>query len=226
MLRKATSEEIELFEKKIYPLQDEILKLIDSEKLYLTGGTCLSRFYYQHRYSEDLDFFYNAHKFPKEDFTPLFDEIVQKVRTHFPVDVHRNYDTFKRFFVKSGKEILKVEFILEHLPAVGEFKKYQTFLLDSKINVGANKITTVYGRKKARDFFDLLFLLEEYSLTELIKLSEQKIVPLDYENILLALNVPFDKEEVIMLKEVDSEVFLNFIKELQEKLIDHAKNVL
>jgi len=226
MLRKATPEEIELFEKKIYPLQDEILKLIDSEKLYLTGGTCLSRFHYHHRYSEDLDFFYNAYQFPKEDFTPLFEEIVRKVGLYFPVETHRNYDTFKRFFVKSGEAILKVEFILEHLPAVGEFQKHNNFLLDSKINVGANKITTVYGRKKARDFFDLLFLLNEYSLTELIKLSERKIVPLDYENILLALSTPFDKEEVIMLKEVDSQFFLNFIKELQEKLIDHARNVL
>ena len=47
--------------KKIYMLQDEILDLVFAEdtEFYLTGGTCLNRFYFEKRYSDDLDFFTN-----------------------------------------------------------------------------------------------------------------------------------------------------------------------
>ena len=46
---------------KLYPLQDIAIKIMGSidTKFYLTGGTALSRFYLNHRYSEDLDFFTN-----------------------------------------------------------------------------------------------------------------------------------------------------------------------
>ena len=46
---------------KLYPFQDEILKIIEDLNLdfYLTGGTALGRCYLNHRYSDDLDFFVN-----------------------------------------------------------------------------------------------------------------------------------------------------------------------
>lgn len=42
---------------RLYHLQDEVLSLLGSMdlSLYLTGGTALSRFYLNHRYSEDLE---------------------------------------------------------------------------------------------------------------------------------------------------------------------------
>ena len=53
MIRQATKDEIGFYEKALYPLQDEILKLIKSDKFYLSGGNCLSRFYFDHRFSEE-----------------------------------------------------------------------------------------------------------------------------------------------------------------------------
>ena len=46
---------------KLYPFQDGILKIVKELELpfYLTGGTALSRFYYNHRFSDDLDLFVN-----------------------------------------------------------------------------------------------------------------------------------------------------------------------
>ena len=42
-------------------LQDRVLELIFSQEqeFYLTGGTCLSRFYQEKRYSDDLDFLHS-----------------------------------------------------------------------------------------------------------------------------------------------------------------------
>lgn len=49
-----------LYSSYLYPLQDKVLKLLDDKTpFYLTGGTTLSRIYYHHRYSDDLDFFLN-----------------------------------------------------------------------------------------------------------------------------------------------------------------------
>jgi predicted nucleotidyltransferase component of viral defense system len=46
---------------KLYPLQDQILKLIGEIEtgFYLTGGTAASRGYLNHRLSDDLDLFVN-----------------------------------------------------------------------------------------------------------------------------------------------------------------------
>ncbi len=44
---------------KLYSLQDKVLDIIFNigSIFYLTGGTCLSRFYQEKRYSDDLDLF-------------------------------------------------------------------------------------------------------------------------------------------------------------------------
>jgi len=44
---------------KLYPLQNGVLNLVKKLKtpFFLTGGTALRRFYFNHRFSDDLDFF-------------------------------------------------------------------------------------------------------------------------------------------------------------------------
>lgn len=53
--------EIPLKYQKLYAQQDKILSLLSKMDtgFYLTGGTCLHRFYLNRRYSDDLDFFCN-----------------------------------------------------------------------------------------------------------------------------------------------------------------------
>ncbi len=52
----------EYYTTSLYPLQDGILKIVThlNTPFYLTGGTALSRCFFHHRYSDDLDFFVNA----------------------------------------------------------------------------------------------------------------------------------------------------------------------
>ncbi len=49
------------YTKNLYPLQNGVLSLVKESgtPFFLTGGTALSRFYYNHRYSDDLDYFVN-----------------------------------------------------------------------------------------------------------------------------------------------------------------------
>ena len=61
------------YEKNLYPLQDGVMNTISKcgVRFFLTGGTALSRAYYNHRYSDDLDFFINQ--------SQTFDEQLDKV---------------------------------------------------------------------------------------------------------------------------------------------------
>lgn len=60
------------YTESLYPLQNRILNVISAScpSLYLTGGTALSRFYFSHRYSDDLELFANEES--------RFPEIVEK----------------------------------------------------------------------------------------------------------------------------------------------------
>lgn len=46
----------------LYPFQDGILNIVKQSgtPFYLTGGTALSRHYFHHRFSDDLDLFVNS----------------------------------------------------------------------------------------------------------------------------------------------------------------------
>ena len=59
--------------KKLYELQDRVMDVIFATEsiFYLTGGTALSRFYYEKRYSDDLDFFTELN----EDFNRAFRDV-------------------------------------------------------------------------------------------------------------------------------------------------------
>ena len=66
------------YEESLYPLQNGVLRAVRNCKtrFYLTGGTALSRAYYHHRYSDDLDFFVNA----DPDFDEQVDIILDKLQ--------------------------------------------------------------------------------------------------------------------------------------------------
>jgi predicted nucleotidyltransferase component of viral defense system len=71
--------QVEYYNKIIYPLQDKTIPAFKDSPFYLTGGTALSRGYYNHRYSDDLDYFVNFHP----EFKRLAQIQVDKLLTVF-----------------------------------------------------------------------------------------------------------------------------------------------
>jgi len=57
-IRVASEEEIRKYKEEIIPFQNRVFEALAplGKTLYLTGGTALARFYYNHKISEDLDF--------------------------------------------------------------------------------------------------------------------------------------------------------------------------
>ena len=87
---------VESYNNRLYPLQDKVLALFAATPFYLTGGTALSRGYYQHRYSDDLDLFVNGHP----DFSRLAASVLTLLRRDFaPVEIVMREEMIYRLFL-------------------------------------------------------------------------------------------------------------------------------
>ena len=151
------------YREKLYPLQDGILRLVRELRapLYLTGGTALSRAYFDHRYSEDVDLFTNS----DPDFGRWVDVLFNRLlkEEHAGTMVLRHEATlrapeFVRLTVSprvSPDVELKVELVNDTAPHFGEIVAHPALgRVDSLRNMLSNKITASL-RFAGKDMADL-----------------------------------------------------------------------
>jgi len=140
---------------------------------FLTGGTALSAFYLQHRYSQDLDLFtLDSDAF---DRVPLY---IADTATRLTVSVAslQTAPQFRRYQVSRKDESVIVDFVREVVPQVSEKKNvFEGIVVDTLDDITANKICTVISRAEIKDYIDLYFLNRAgYPLENYIKLAQQK----------------------------------------------------
>ncbi len=153
----------DFYKKKLYPLQDNILEKISHLKtnFYLSGGTALSRFYLNHRYSDDLDFFVNDDK----NFLLQLDIIQNELSGFVKLSVVRKEERFARFSAKNNNINLKLEFINDVPFYLGNTKSFKLFAkVDNPLNILANKITAIKDRDEPKDFADILFINNSFKV--------------------------------------------------------------
>jgi predicted nucleotidyltransferase component of viral defense system len=135
-------------------------------QFFLTGGTALSRAYYNHRYSDDLDFFVND----DDDYPAQVKEIFLKLKEdHFYWDPvvdfisNKNFTSFKVGWDKSDT-LLKLDFVNDTASHFGDIVKTELFVrTDSIRNMLSNKLTALF-RFAAKDVTDI----REFALHEKI----------------------------------------------------------
>ncbi len=146
---------------KLYPLQDQILKVIETLDLdfYLTGGTALGRCYLHHRYSDDLDFFVNNHN----EFKKQCDAAIEAIKTNWSCDIATASDSFVRLFIEADKLVLKIDFVNDIPFHFGDIEGLHLFhRVDSWRNILSNKLCAL-SRLEAKDIVDILFIGKKYS---------------------------------------------------------------
>jgi len=124
---------------------------------FLTGGTALSRAYYNHRYSDDLDFFLND----DENYSGQVKEILLKLKEDgfFWDDTdefisNKNFTSFKVGWDKSDT-LLKLDFVNDVKYHFGDIVKTDLFVrTDSIRNMLSNKLTALF-RFAAKDVADI-----------------------------------------------------------------------
>jgi predicted nucleotidyltransferase component of viral defense system len=160
--------------RKLYQIQDKILLALKPvlSSFYLTGGTALGRFYLNHRFSEDLDFFMNK----SNAFKSTTKNIEKVLLRDFSVLKQQSliYDDFVRYYIEEGESVLKVEFVNDIEYRCGVPNLYEYGLIDTPLNMLTNKITAIVGRDEPKDIFDIYTLAQNYKFNWLEVFEEVK----------------------------------------------------
>ena len=147
--------------RELYGLQDRILDTVftTESEFYLTGGTCISRFYKAKRYSDDLGFF--THQSPRFAFAVR--NIILELRKTFTVNTEVETKNFIRLNVESR---LQIDFVNDIAyrhkePVVTE----RGYLIDTIENILANKLNAVTARDNPKDIFDIVLIYHYYTFS-------------------------------------------------------------
>lgn len=154
----------------LYPLQDKVLKSIDrlQTPFYLTGGTALSRGYFHHRYSDDIDFFVNQ----DSNFIKLSEQILSDLTKNFRLQV---INKSNNYFSINVNKILKVDLINDVKFRSGNLTKKPIFSkVDNVKNILSNKLSALISRDEAKDVVDIWVIA--------------KNIQIDWQGIFLAAN--------------------------------------
>ena len=203
--------------KILYNLQDKVLKIVfDTEQLfYLTGGTCLSRFYQEKRYSDDLDFFTNAS--PRYSFA--LRNIKIALQKEFTLTVEVESKDFTRFKIDG---LLQLDFVNDISSRYGEIIVTEKgFLIDNIENILSNKLTAVIGRDNPKDIFDIYLISKFYQIkwTDILGSAHEK-AGFSNEELIIRLK-SFPKRLLGEIYMIDKDFLDNF----EEGFQDIIKNI-
>ena len=143
----------------------ELLKKLMSENLFsefnLVGGTSLA-LQLGHRNSIDIDLFGN------QDINQILFE--EKIREFGKVEI---YQSSKNILITQINDV-KVDFVNYKYPLLKEFLVIDNIRMLSTQDIAAMKLNAIMGRGSKKDFIDLYFLLNEFSMKEILNFYTQK----------------------------------------------------
>ncbi len=149
----------------VVPELMELLKKIMSENTFsdfnLVGGTALA-LQKGHRNSIDIDLFGNAEIKPE-----LF---IEKLTELGQVKVTQST---KNILITKINDI-KVDFVSYNYPLLSEKIFIDNIRMLSTKDIAAMKLNAIAGRGSKKDFIDLYFLLNEFSIKDMLSFYEKK----------------------------------------------------
>jgi len=158
--------------KKLYELQDKVMNIVfEVENIfYLTGGTCLSRFHQEKRYSDDLDFFAQD----ESRFHVAIKNIIQVLKIEFKVIIDTKSKDFMRLVVD---DFLQVDFINDRVYRYGKPIVLENgYCIDNIENVLSNKLNAIIDRDEEKDIFDIYLICKFYNFdwNDILEISHKK----------------------------------------------------
>lgn len=140
----------------------EKLNFDNKHAIYLAGGTALA-LHLNHRTSVDLDFYSEKDVDNNEVLVKL-----QKLFNNPVVKLHQKRTLFLT--------INEVDFSLFYYPykLIGKNETYKKIKIASLKDIAAMKVGALVQRGKRRDFIDLFYLLQKFSLREILRFTLKK----------------------------------------------------
>jgi len=166
----------------IVKYQDVVLQALKgrAEPFYMAGGTALSRFYFQHRDSFDLDFFSQDYSAAKvQDLVQLIEKTTGKETKLIQQSTREGFAKLSIYDLIFGEnESLKIDFVEDVFPLVSPLKQVDGIDVLSLDDIYLRKIYAISGtmpeinkvgekrflggREEAKDFFDIYQLSLTY----------------------------------------------------------------
>jgi predicted nucleotidyltransferase component of viral defense system len=208
--------------KSLTPLKHDFLVSFfkKCQDFFLTGGSALSIFYYDHRHSYDLDFF------TEKDIDWFFHErlfisIVEEIKAEYTTITKAPF--FHRYEIRRGKHREIIDFVIEKIPQIDKIKnKFDIVDVDTPLEIGINKICTLLSRTELKDVIDLFFLVKNgFNVKENIEKAKQKdggIEPAIISYLLSQFNV--SKLPDYMIEKVTIKELEDFISDLKKLLAE------
>lgn len=193
----------------IEPHTLELLKRLCQEPYLkgcrLVGGTALA-LQYGHRQSVDLDLFGSFE--PEENY--LFDVVL---KPYGKIEVVKDRPTIKICFLNG----IKVDFVNYSIyPWIDDPIEEDGLRLASPKDIAAMKINAIEGRGTKKDFIDVYFLLQHYSLDEVLRFYSEKYPNYSIYRALMSLTYFVDadsSENPVMFEKVSWEEIKTFINQ-------------
>lgn len=216
--------------KLLYQFQNSFLKKWVTYGLpfYLTGGTALGRFYLNHRYSDDMDFFVNA----DSDFQKHILFIKNQLQKEYKIDISKTNvtDEFARFFIEDNEILMKVEFVNDVAYRAGIPLKSNQGNIDTVTNILANKLTAIVGRDEPKDVFDIVTIATHFSFNwkEIFNHSKEKalINEIDIEQRLFSFPVSSFSAVDWLINSVDFGIFEQQLQKIADDFLLGKNNSL
>ncbi len=205
---------LSLLTKEQQTVYNEVIKEEYIRKnFYFTGGTALSFYYLNHRYSDDLDFF-SEKKFNNQAIFNLIEGIVKKHNSKFQSRLDEVTYIFDIVFSNNYK--LKVDFSFYPYKRLEKGDLIEGLYIDSLLDIATNKLVTISQREDVKDFVDLYFLLQKFSLWDLISGAKIKF-NLEIDPFLLASDL-LKVEDFTFLPRMIKPLELNQLKSFYRQI--------
>lgn len=176
--------------KAVYPETFSLLEELSGNdplrNFFLAGGTALA-LYLGHRISVDLDLFTDL----KFDSNALFEDL----KRSYSITSCSLSTNSLGMFIQTKKNDVKVDFIRHSYPLLNPVQHFGDIRLFSIEDLAAMKLNAIANRGAKKDFFDIVALLDHFSLPQLLQFFEEKYTQLNCFTVLKSL-IYFDDADL------------------------------
>lgn len=180
------------------------------DRFYLAGGTALA-LQLGHRDSVDFDFFTQK----DIDTKKLFEQLRADLSVHSIVKIQEEENTLTVLVDDS----IKLSFFTHPYKLIRDTLQEEHLTLASIEDIACMKLSAITGRASNKDYIDLYFILDKFSLQDILEFAREKYPELD-RNLILKSIVYFDDvvEERILFKNKREVSFKDVQKRLQQEV--------
>jgi predicted nucleotidyltransferase component of viral defense system len=203
--------------KALTPLKHDFLISFfkQCQDFFLTGGSALGIFYYEHRFSYDLDFF-TVKDIDWHFLERLFISVAMEINAEYTIIMKAPF--FHRYELERDKEREIIDYVVDEIPQIDKEKnKFDFINVDTPFEIGINKICTLLSRTELKDLIDLYFLVKNgFNIKENIEKAKQKdggVEPAIISYLLSQIKITSPPD--YMIKKVSTKELERFISDLK-----------